>query len=437
MRISRQFISILIVLLLAAMIVGFNVSMIYIYDSAQQSLDRSLGDRLLSIARTLAPEVEPEVENELFLGELSLATATRLNDYFRDIRDSNDLSGVYLLDLKGEDLLSLDDSTSGIELYLPLYGLSLTQAQLGDPTVSDLYQSEQRYFKSAFYPLGFDSVVAVLVVESAFGFFDDFSSFRRTMLLVNLIAVAFLLVVGIVILMLNRKLVRAEQLLVSQAALTQMGQMAAIIAHEVRNPLAIIKAAAERVRKKQGGDAQPELEFIPEEVDRLNEITSRYLQFAAPPTAEAEMESVAAIATSVVDGLKCEFSRNGVDLKVTLSEEADKLRVNSAALRQILLNLLRNALEVSASGGKVTLLVDAAQSDGQVRVSVSDQGRGMDRKELARVFDPFYTTKTKGTGLGLFVVRRLIEQLGGEIEVNSETGRGSIFTVKVRGSADG
>jgi signal transduction histidine kinase len=217
-----------------------------------------------------------------------------------------------------------------------------------------------------------------------------------------------------------------------------MGQMAAVIAHEVRNPLAIIKATAERIRKKyETGKPDQLLDFISEEVDRLNQTTNRYLQFAAPPEVSNGWESVADIVDSVVGGLRRQFSHKGVNLQKAIDPDLQQVAVNSAKLRQILINLLRNALEATAEAGTLTLKATGSQPPGSVQIEVRDNGCGLGKRELAHIFDPFYTTKPKGSGLGLFVVKRLVEELGGRLVVQSQVGVGTTFTVSFKGKIDG
>jgi signal transduction histidine kinase len=328
--------------------------------------------------------------------------------------------------------------SAAIELYLPLYEDSFNEAVFGQPNVSDLYRVDDRHFKSAFYPLNSDSLTTILVVESAFGFFDEFRTFRETMLIINLVAILFLVLIGSAVVVLNRKLVKAEKLLVSQAALSQMGQMAAIIAHEVRNPLAIIKATAERIRRRyaEGAD-DPTLEFIPEEVERLNQITTRYLQFASPADLSQDRESLAVIVQSVLEGLKREISSKGISLEEKIDPDSELMLANSAKLRQVLINLLRNAIEAMGKGGELSISVSAFERPNMAAISIADTGSGLSKKELARIFDPFYTTKSKGSGLGLFIVGRLVKELGGKLTVDSQLGKGTTFTIHLEVTVDG
>jgi signal transduction histidine kinase len=275
--------------------------------------------------------------------------------------------------------------------------------------------------------------VAVLVIESSFEFFSDFNDYRRHLVVVNIAAVLALAVVALIILLLNRRLVRAERLLVSQAALTQMGQMTAIIAHEIRNPLGIIKATAERLRTKFAPAAGPDqqlFDFIPEEVDRLNQITTNYLQFAAPANGPGAVEAIGSVIESITPGLVKEAERRQIEFECTVSPAAAAAEVDSVALRQILVNLVRNAIEAAPAKGQVSLTV-GLHAERKLRIDVTDSGSGIDKQARKQIFDPFFTTKVQGTGLGLFVVKRLVDRLNGSIDLESQPGRGTRFTIIV------
>ena len=436
---NRKHFSILIIALLILMVVAFNIALYLLYTRSVDTLDRSLGDRLLSVGRAISPEVERVLATDQAGSTLSLAAIVQLQDYLARIRDSDALSGVYFLDLDGRDLLSLDDSISDVQLILPLHIEGLSHAGLGNAEVSELYRADDRYFKSAYQPVGDNPVLGVLLIESSFEFFSEFQDFRQHIILVNAGAVGLLILVSIVIVILNRRLVKAERLLISRAALSQMGQMAAVIAHEVRNPLAIIKATAERLKMKYSSADSSDnqlFEFIPEEVDRLNMITTHYLQFASPIAARGNPESLDQIILSVTGGMAKEFEHKSVALKTNCEDQAGECLVDSQQIRQILVNLLNNALDATPSGGLVT--IDAGISrPGSLLITVSDTGCGIDKKAIKHIFDPFSTGKAHGTGLGLFVVRRLVDNLKGDIRVESQLGIGTKFVLTLPGSADG
>ncbi len=423
------------VILLLCLVIGFNVALYLLYQRSLDALETGLGDRLLSVGRTLAPLVEQEVNKSEVAGELSLVSLVLLQDYFEQVREEDDLSAIYLLDLNERDMLAWEDSLSEIELLLPLHQQSLSQAYVGLPVTSELYQVQDRSFKAAYQPIGRNPVKAVLIVESSFKFFSTLEDYQQSIFLVNSIALAVLVVLGLAIVLLNRRLISTEKLLVSQAALSQMGQMAAIIAHEVRNPLAIIKATAERIKKKFGESESSDralLDFIPEEVDRLNQITTHYLQFASPVDAPVKLEPVADTVRSVLDATGREARRHGVELVSSIADIEDRL-VDATALRQIVINLLHNALDAVGNSGRVTISLTRG-TRGSIKLLIEDTGPGIDNRDLKKIFDPFYTTKVSGTGLGLFVVKRLVERIAGTIDVDSQPGRGTRFTITFKGS---
>ncbi len=227
--------------------------------------------------------------------------------------------------------------------------------------------------------------------------------------------------------------------MISQAALSQMGQMTAIIAHEVRNPLAIIKATAERIKKKFGADESPDaalLDFIPEEVDRLNQITTHYLQFAAPLDSPRKLAPAADTVRSVVEATQREAKRHEVELNYSSQPEVADILTDANALHQIAINLLHNAIDAVGRAGKVEVSLESGVHKGTARLVIADNGPGISRKDQKRIFDPFFTTKVSGTGLGLFVVKRLVEQIGGTIEIESGKENGTRFVIMFSGSGD-
>lgn len=428
------------IVLLVILVGGFNYVLHLLYTRSIDSLDQALGARLLSIGRAAAPYVEEVLTRNYHYGELSLSGTVQLDEFLRRIQRADDLSGIYLINRDNEDLLAWNDTVSNFSLLLPLHLEALSRAHLGEASVSPLYRVDERYVKSAYLPLGEDSVEAVLLIESSFSFFAQLESYRSYSLIANIIALAAFLVIGAVILLLNRGLIRAEKLLVSQAALSQMGQMAAVIAHEVRNPLAIIKASAERLKKKFGKELAEEnelLDFIPQEVDRLSRLTTYYLQFAAPADRDSQLEAVGESLRGVVDGLRREAQQRGVNLVESYEKSAATILVEATAVRQIAINLIRNALDATPSGGTVAVSLGMSANGDEVVISVEDTGAGLSKSELKRIFDPFYTTKVQGSGLGLFVVRRLVNELRGQIDVTSQVGVGTKFVVVIPGRDDG
>ena len=227
-----------------------------------------------------------------------------------------------------------------------------------------------------------------------------------------------------------------EQRLIRSERLATVGRMAAQIAHEVRNPLSSIGLNAELLGDEladRGDEPRKLIASIISEVDRLTEITETYLRFARLPRPKLERESLGAIVTSVIEMARGELAQDGVTLSVDVAAGLPEIAADEAQLRQALINLVRNAREAMSmsipGGGKRLEISVREQPAGQIAVRVADSGSGIGDADISKIFDPFFSTKERGTGLGLALVHQIVVDHGGRIEVASPPGRGATFTL--------
>jgi signal transduction histidine kinase len=216
--------------------------------------------------------------------------------------------------------------------------------------------------------------------------------------------------------------------ILQKESLAAVGEMAMTVAHEIRNPLGGIRGFAALLARDLGDD-DPKLRLVDRIVagsralERLvNELLeyTRPLQLRLRPVACRDVvESALALLESARDGVEVE---NAVPHGLVLHADADKLR-------QVLLNVLLNAVQALDGAGRVA--VEAAEEDGHVAIGVSDTGCGMTQEQLGQVLTPFFTTKEKGTGLGLPVAAKIVEAHSGELELDSEPGCGSTVTLRL------
>jgi two-component system, NtrC family, sensor histidine kinase HydH len=231
--------------------------------------------------------------------------------------------------------------------------------------------------------------------------------------------------------------------------LAVLGQMAAGLAHEIRNPLGSIKGAAQVIEEVEAsaGNTGPESELlgvIVEEVDRLNRVVSDFLDYARPSSGRPQLLDVNQIVRRTLQLLESgqEQQVSQVDFVVDLAVDLPQSRMDGERLHQIVLNLVINAaqamkglrtrrLEISTRVRKVRRLdsLGPARSVRYVELRLADSGPGLSPETMEKIFIPFFTTKQKGSGLGLAVCQRMVRDAGGEIEVRSQIGEGSIFTV--------
>jgi two-component system sensor histidine kinase HydH len=223
--------------------------------------------------------------------------------------------------------------------------------------------------------------------------------------------------------------------------LAALGQMAAGLAHEVKNPLGAIKGAAQLLAEPEDGkpldaNAREFLGIILEEVERLDHVVGSVLDYARPSKGNPGAVDVNAIVKRTLQVLASERGEQFVETE--LADELPLVRADAEQLRQVLMNLVRNAIQATNGKGNVTVLTrsqsggdwdgDAAKAEA-IEIAVRDDGPGISPQVLKSLFVPFFTTKEKGTGLGLAISQRLVEEWGGRIEVSTQPGAGSTFTV--------
>ncbi len=215
--------------------------------------------------------------------------------------------------------------------------------------------------------------------------------------------------------------------------LASLGQLAACIAHEVRNPLSAVKAAAQLlVQENSGNDLVSRYaSIIDREAARLERLVGDFLLYAKPPSPQRLPVSVEGLVKRCCEILQIEADRRGVRLECRHKSTLPIISADHEALLQALLNLGKNALEATGEGGKVSITAAWEGLAAPVKIVVRDTGSGIPRKNLERVLIPFFSTKSYGTGLGLPITKRTIELQGGDISLTSRSGRGTRVEVSL------
>jgi signal transduction histidine kinase len=222
--------------------------------------------------------------------------------------------------------------------------------------------------------------------------------------------------------------------LVQSEKLASIGEMAAAVAHGLRNPLASLRAAAQLVRRHpEAPSSREHLDAIVEEVDRLDRRISHLLSFSRPAPFHPLQESV----SRLVEGLLSAFSQllrdRGVELDLDLAAGLPDVRVDPMQVEQALVEIVSNALDAMPTGGRLGIIGRADGRDpdaGYVTIEVTDTGPGIPEHVLPSVCEPFFTTRQEGTGLGLAIAKRYVEQNGGRIEITSRPG-GTIVRLRL------
>ncbi len=213
--------------------------------------------------------------------------------------------------------------------------------------------------------------------------------------------------------------------------LSTLGNMAAAVAHEIRNPLNAVSMGLQRLRVEfepaEGEEYRSLLDLVQGEVRRLNAIVEDFLSLARPLALKPQPIAVPALLDEVLSLVDGEARGAGITIKSVIPSELPPLEADRDRIKQVLLNLVLNAVQAMPGGGTLTL--GASASGGAVILSVTDTGSGIPPEVLPRLFEPYVTTKAKGLGLGLAIARRIVEAHGGRIEAENRPEGGSRFRV--------
>jgi two-component system, NtrC family, sensor histidine kinase HydH len=227
----------------------------------------------------------------------------------------------------------------------------------------------------------------------------------------------------------NLQVIEAQEAVRRSDRLAALGQLTAGLAHELRNPLGTIKASAEMLNQqlsKENEVAREVAGFISTEVDRTNSLVTRFLQFARPLHLRLEHEEDL---THTLDRAIELAGREAPAIAIykNYAPEIPPFRFDGELMERVFYNLVLNAAQATAPGGAVTVKTRA--SGRQAEIAVIDRGSGIDPKAMKDIFNPFFTTKKEGVGLGLAIVSKIVDEHGGKIAVESQPGKGSIFCV--------
>jgi signal transduction histidine kinase len=403
------------------------------YARVSRAFEREFTQGLLRIAVTGASEIEPrDLEPIRELGDESsayglvqvqlatLRAAVGIHD--AALIDSSGITLVQSLDPEGSERLPADLDSLG--------GGALATGLSGSAVVSEPYRRPARTLRAAFAPIreAGGAVVGVIAVEAETPYREALAGLAGSLGLITAISLLAIGLLAVLILRAAVSATRLERRLSRLENLAAMGRLTATLAHEIKNPLAIIRGSAQRLGKLEP-EAGRMAQFVIEEVDRLGRTVERYLQFARGDAEIREVGDAVEALDETVGLLEGEFKARRLRVERSGPRPGPSLvPLDKESLKQVYLNLILNALDALPEGGR--LGIEHGERHGRVEVSIVDDGPGIPEDVLKRIGSPFYTTKAKGSGLGLFLTRRLVEACGGELEIRSQAGQGTACTVR-------
>ena len=233
------------------------------------------------------------------------------------------------------------------------------------------------------------------------------------------------------------ELIETHKRLVHQERIAALGRAAAQVAHEVKNPLAGLLLYSLHLKSKAANFSQSEGALVDKIVNTINHLNSRVEQilgFARPVNLKLRSGDFNRTVTDVLELVRPQLLANKVEVSLSLSPQPASVMLDESSLRGALMNLILNAIAAMPDGGKLTITLTSI--DETLRLTITDTGQGIGEEEVKKVFEPFYTTKEDGLGLGMPYAKKIIEQHGGSISLNSQLGEGTRIQIELPKEVD-
>jgi signal transduction histidine kinase len=444
------------------------------YRAAKGGLEAGLGRQLEGVALTIAGQFSSSREAGRIcrLAESPDAESSvrrRINELLGSLQTTTDARRIFVFD---PELVSLLDTDASVQFGSTLFELQPDRTELNRVVTGSAATASSVLFEGADgsrYQNGYAAIVfegetcAIVGVAGSASYFNTLDTYRAAF---GVVGLAFVLMVMLISLLVSHQLTRPIGRLVEalhrygqgelKEPLTvrsrdeigylaeafndmresldrrdeQMQLMLSGIAHEVRNPLAGMELFCSLLKEEL--DSEPEKQAhvskISRELDYLGRVVSDFLSYARRHPLSPERFEALPLIQEVIDGVSGEATSRGVTIEAEVDASVE-MTGEREALRGVCANLVQNAVQACSEGGRVT--VSIVEKGEQRVIDVTDDGKGMDEEQLKKIFEPFYTTRQKGTGLGLALLHKTVQEHGGQVEVKSEPGTGTRFRIEL------
>lgn len=417
------------------------------YAQTRDRFEALHGERLLAVARTMAQRMG---HSELDLLRTPRTPETwEVQHDLNKVREANDLGALFVVDIGGFVLLDTRSpaAAGGRFTHLGPDTLVCRHALNGHEATGALHTIGSEPFRIAAVPIwtttasGDREVGAALGVDAAAAYLSVLGSQRRSL---YFFGIASALGLAAVIGVLGRSvvaLIRAQDALRESEQLAVIGRLAPAIAHEIRNPLEIIKGSADVIRRKYASECENDelFAFIPSEVSRIDRLVAEFLSLARPSSLSIEEIDIVALTSRIVSGMRARLETSNVECRIESEEGLPFVAADSDRLEQVILNLIINAVSTleaqsdrSRARIRITASTCALRGRDAIELWIEDNGPGVSPENRKRLFEPFFTTRgAGGTGLGLAVSRRIVRDHGGVIEFEEPSSGGARFTLRL------
>lgn len=444
----------------------FSVSGVLHYYYTEDSLDEELGRKLLAVAQAATLQIRPEFVSALRAGDEGGRSYAYYQKRLEELRQATDVERIYILDTAGRSLLDTREEVPVATAYpqLEMNRFEFERTLEGLPSHTVLFESyDGKLCKTAFVPMTVrNEIRGVIAVDGSATFLYLIKQIEFHLVSVGVIGVIISILIGYyfarTISTPVKHLVQAatrigdgklekpirvrsgdevgflgKTMEAMRANILKRDQylktMLAGVAHELRNPLGGMEIYAHLMQRSAGDEVgKKQIGKIIHEIDMMKKILSDFQEFARPRTATITACDVEKTVNGVWELLTKEIAEKAIvfDKKI----RHPHIDADPGHLRQILVNVLENAIQASPQGGRIH--VECVRIGEEAILRITDEGEGVDAEVMEKIFDPFFTTKEKGSGLGLAIVKMLAELNGGQVDLQSERGRGTTCTLTFR-----
>lgn len=427
-KFRRRSLTLLILLILFINLIDW----IY-YLTVRETLDDELGMRLVNIANTAAISINGDKISQLKPGDESKSEYRALQTQLDNLKSLNALREIFIINSDQQTLVDANMQTpiGYRNRLLDVDASEIDSAFKGMPQASILFSLKQDYYKRGYAPIRnqVNQVVAVLGLEAGAHFSHTIIRIRNSLIIMGLISLLLIIAVIITLNRLYAALWKYEEQILSADKFRAVGQLAAGVAHEIRNPLGITRGTAELLKDELDNKEQSlnRVNDIIAEVDRMNLIITNFLDFSRFSPLQIKEHNIQDLIDKTLQ--LCQYQLEQAQIKYIKEFAADlpKVKVDGQQLIQVFLNLILNSRDAMPDGG--TLIITTRLVKNQVHIEIKDSGIGIQLQQLSHLYEPFYSTKKDGIGLGLTISKRIIEDHHGTIDINSAVNQGT--TVKV------
>jgi signal transduction histidine kinase len=411
---------------------GINLLGWFYYEQTRAILEDEFSQELQLLTTTAVELLDNQEVARLAADPDNAENKHSMDSQLTQIRNIIHARDIYLL---GENGVLLSQSqTLNIESSDPLLMVDqgeINQAFKGTAVTGMLYKKQRIFYKRGYAPIfsATNKVDAVLAVEFSTSFVRITDRIWKA--LMELAGVSlFLIILAVLILQrIYSIFFNWEEKLLIADKYQSLAQLTAGFAHEIRNPLGIISGNAELLRDSLAGDSrkQAKLDSILEETERMSTILKNFMDYARPSSLQFTRFDLCHMIRKSLELCEYQLRKANIEMVLILPENELQILGDDHRLRQVFLNLILNSRDAMPHGGTITI---SAVADGKkVIVQYQDSGTGMTPDQLNKAFNPFYSTKTNGSGLGLTITRRIIEAHQGKIEIQSELGKGTVILI--------